>query len=61
MYVRSEYLIEGTRVTIDRELTATREADFIVVEVKGKMPERLRFIEEFEQPKFSKYKWLNTQ
>ncbi len=56
-YSRTEYTIEGVRVTLD-----TSDAfSFCIIEIKGRVPEPLRFLRPFEDKRFSKWRFITAQ
>ena len=60
-YTRTEYELDGTRITIDRDVRATDSTpalEFLLIEVKGAMIDELKIIKPFESDKFGKWKWI---
>jgi hypothetical protein len=59
-YWRTEYTAGRARVTIDINITSgSHVLGVTVVEVKGRLPRRLRFLRPYEDRQFSKWKWAS--
>ena len=59
-YDRCEYDLDGNRITVDHHLTGEGGSlGIAIVEVKGELPDTLRFLRKHEDRHFSKWKWTN--